>query len=353
MNISKDFFNNILIEATTLEATDIHLCIGTQPIFRVNGILVKDELSNILNRDDIEYIVETITPINKVGYLNENKSVDFSFSIDCVGRFRCNIYSQRGTFAIAIRILPFSIATLSELGIPNNIYEIISKSTGLFLITGTTGSGKSTTLASMIDNLNEKHGFHILTIEDPIEYIHNHKKSYVTQREIGQDTKDYNSAMRSALREDPDVIMLGDLRDKETILTALVAAETGHLVLSTLHTTSVASTIDLLVDFFELEQQQQIKSRLSAVLQGILSQQLIRKKDKDGLALATEFMYCTQQIKNIISYGDSNDITDIIEEDEIMYTMEQSLARLVKDDLISYDDAILKCFDIETFKNNI
>ncbi len=352
MNINDDYLESILLEAKTLSASDIHLCAGTQPLFRVNGILVKDEYSNILTREDIEYLVDSIIPINKTSYLSENKSVDFSFSKDGIGRFRCNIYSQRGSHALAIRVLPFNILSFEELGIPESLKEITTKSKGLFLITGTTGSGKSTTLASVVDLINNTHGYHILTIEDPIEYIHNHKKSYVTQREIGQDANDFSEALRSALREDPDIIMVGEMRDAETIAIALTAAETGHLVLSTLHTASVSKTIDRIIDSFPADQHLQVRSQLASVLEGVISQQLVRKKDKDGVVLATEVMYTTPAIRNLIREGKNYQINSVLQTGQSMnmHLMEEDLANLVKKSVITEEEAYIKAFDAQVLK---
>ncbi len=352
MNINDDYLESILLEAKTLSASDIHLCAGTQPLFRVNGILVKDEFTNILTREDIEYLVDSIIPINKTHFLSEHKSVDFSFSKDGIGRFRCNIYYQRGSHALAIRVLPFNILSFEELGIPESLKDITSKSKGLFLITGTTGSGKSTTLASIIDLINNTHGYHILTIEDPIEYIHNHKKSYVTQREIGQDATNFSEALRSALREDPDIIMVGEMRDAETIAIALTAAETGHLVLSTLHTASVSKTIDRIIDSFPADQHLQIRSQLASVLEGVVSQQLVRKKDKDGVVLATEVMYTTPAIRNLIREGKNYQLNSVIQTGQSlnMHLMEEDLANLVKKSVITEDEANLKAFDTQVLK---
>ncbi len=352
MNINNDYFNSLLTEAKNLGASDIHLCTGTQPLFRVNGVLVKDESVDALTKTDLDTLIEHILPEGKEEYLFENRSIDFSFSRNGIGRFRCNIYSQRGSFAMAIRVLPFSIESFETLGIPNSLKNITTKTKGLFLITGTTGSGKSTTLASIIDMLNENHGCHILTIEDPIEYIHNHKKAYVTQREIGQDAKNFSSALRSALREDPDIIMLGEMRDRETISIALTAAETGHLVLSTLHTASVSKTIDRIIDSFPAEQHVQVRSQLASVLEGVMSQQLIQRKDKDGIVLATEVMYTTPAIKNLIREGKNFQLNSALQTGQAnnMHIMEESLANLVKNDIISEEEAFLKCFDAQILK---
>lgn len=352
MAISDDFLDQILEEAKNLNATDIHLCAGTKPLFRVNGILVKEEDSIYLYPADIDVLVGAIVPINKWHDLKINKSIDFSFSKAGTGRFRCNVYSQRGSYALAIRVLPFNISSFEELGIPDSLKDITTKSNGLFLITGSTGSGKSTTLASLVDMLNENYGYHILTIEDPIEYIHNHKKSYVTQREIGQDAVSFSEALRASLREDPDIIMLGEMRDAETISIALTAAETGHLVLSTLHTSSVAKTIDRIIDVFPPTQQTQIKTQLSSVLNGVVSQQLVKKKHKDGIVLATEVMYTNAAIRNLIREGKHYQINSVLQTGQAqgMHLMEESLANFVKDDVITEEEAYLKATDIQVLK---
>lgn len=352
MALDDKYLTAILEEAKTLGASDIHICAGTQPLFRVNGVLVKEEYAEKLNRDEVDYLVENITPINKINDLKTHKSIDFSFSEPGVGRFRCNIYSQRGSYALAIRVLPFDISDFTSLGIPKSVMDITKKSKGLFLVTGATGAGKSTTLASIVNMLNESYGYHIITIEDPIEYIHNHKKSYITQREIGQDARSFKEALRASLREDPDIIMVGEMRDSETISIALTAAETGHLVLSTLHTSSVSQTIDRIIDAFPSAQHAQVRVQLASTLEGILSQQLVRKKDKDGVILATEVMYTTPAIRNLIREGKHYQINNILQTGQAlsMHMMEESLANLVKSNIISEDEAMLKAFDTQILK---
>ncbi len=352
MKIDNDYIEKLLLEAKDRNASDIHICTGTQPLFRINGVLVKDENSQRLTLEDVEFLIDCVMPRNKANILLENRSVDFSFSKPGIGRFRCNIYSQRGSYAIAIRVLPFNILGFEELGLPSSLRELKNKNKGLFLITGTTGSGKSTTLASIIDMLNDNEGYHILTIEDPIEYIHNHKKAYVTQREIGQDAVCFTSALSSALREDPDIIMLGEMRDKETISIALTAAETGHLVLSTLHTASVSKTIDRIIDSFPPEQHNQIRSQLASVLEGVISQQLVRKKDNSGIALATEVMYTTPAIRNLIREGKNFQINNALQTGQSfsMHMMEESLANLVKNGTITEEEAYIKALDTQILK---
>lgn len=352
MQIDDNYLDTLLFEAVNLSATDVHLCTATQPLFRVNGVLVKDEYSSILTREDIETLIDYITPINKLQQLENQKSADFSFSKSGIGRFRCNIYSQRGTYAIAIRVLPFEVHSFEKLGLPDSLKKITEKNKGLFLITGITGSGKSTTLASIIDLLNQNYGYHILTIEDPIEYIHNHKKSYVTQREIGQDSTSFNSALNEALREDPDVIIIGEMRDSKTISTALSASETGHLVFSTLHTSSVSKTIDRIIDSFPSEQQTQVRFQLASNLSGVISQQLVNRKDKKGVVLATEVMYTTPVIKNLIREGKTHLINSILQtgQNMDMHIMEESLAKLVNEDLITEEEANAKTFEPHLLK---
>jgi twitching motility protein PilT len=275
--------------------------------------------------------------------------VDFSFSRSGLGRFRANIYKQRNTFGIAIRSLPFNIPPFGSLGLPDAVKAFARRGKGLVLSTGSTGSGKTTTLASIIDIINTERKCHIITIEDPIEYLHKHKSSLVGQREIGSDTKSFTSALRAALREDPDVIMVGEMRDPETIAIALTAAETGHLVFSTLHTVGAAKTVDRIIDVFPPNQQNQVKSQLATVLEGVVSQQMIPKKGSGGVAVACEVMVVNNAIRNLIREGKPYQINSIIQTGVSagMQTMEASLAKLVSSGAISQDDAMLRATDTQ------
>jgi len=340
---SSEYLKKLCEYAVKAKATDLHLCAGSKPKMRVNGGLEFIETVVAVTPGDINEIVGQTLDDAKQKILRERRVIDFSFSFYGTGRFRANIYSQRGTFAIAIRILPFEILSFAELGLPASVENFTSKSRGLFLVTGATGSGKSTTLASLIDIMNARYHYHIITIEDPIEYLHNHKKSLVTQREIGEDAVSFADALRSALREDPDVIMVGEMRDPETISIALTAAETGHLVFSTLHTVGTAKAVDRIVDAFPPTQQNQIKSQLATVLEGVVSQQLIPRADKPGMTLASEVMFATPAIRSLIREGKHYQIDNAIQTGQNlgMQLLEADLARLYLAGAISKDDMTL------------
>ncbi|MDA3845491.1 MAG: PilT/PilU family type 4a pilus ATPase, partial [Vallitaleaceae bacterium] len=287
-----EYMDYLLEETMRNKATDLHLCAGSKPLMRVNSRLIPVEGSERVMPEFINSVVEAYLDDIQLEMLKVNKAVDMSYSKPKLGRFRCNFYTQRGTFAIAIRTLPIEIPPFDSLGLPDVIKEFTTKTKGLILIVGATGSGKSTTLASLIDMINETYQYHITTIEDPLEYLHRHKNSMVTQREIGGDAISFADALRFSLREDPDVIMVGEMRDMETISIALTAAETGHLVFSTLHTIGAVKAVDRIIDAFPTEQQNQIRSQLATVIEGIVSQQLMPRSD-DGLVVASEVMVAT------------------------------------------------------------
>lgn len=325
-------------------ATDIHLCVGSRPLMRVDSRLIPIPDTEMITPEMISQIVETYLTKERLELLNKNKVVDFAYSKSNFGRFRSNVYMQRGTYAIAIRALPGEVKSFGELGIPPLIEIFTTKRSGLVLVAGATGSGKSTTLASIIDVINNKYNYHILTIEDPVEYLHKHKKSLVTQREIGDDAVSFSSALRSALREDPDVIMVGEMRDMETMAIALNAAETGHLVFSTLHTVGAVKTIDRIIDSFPSEQQNQIYGQFATVLEGIISQQLIPRSDHAGTVLACEVMTVTPAVRNLIREGKAYQINNIIQTGSSagMMSMERSLAKFCREGIISRMDAKLR-----------
>lgn len=351
VNVDK-YISELLTESTKRHATDVHICTGAKPLFRINGKLLKVEEEEALTFSMVNEIVEGLVPEGGMTFLQKNRVLDFSVSKNGVGRFRCNIYFQRGSYAIAFRVLPFEIPKFDELGLPESVKKIVTKARGLYLITGGTGSGKSTTLASLIDMFNEINQYHIITIEDPIEYLHKHKESYITQREIGSDALTFADALRAALREDPDVIMVGEMRDPETISIALTAAETGHIVLSTLHTVGAGKSIDRIIDSFPAEQHKQVRSQLATVLEGVVSQQLLMRKDKQGVCLATEVMYSNPAIKNLIREGKHYQINSILQSGQKagMHLMEDSLAKLVIDGLLTEEEAFYKAQDDQLLK---
>ncbi|MDR1208701.1 MAG: type IV pilus twitching motility protein PilT [Clostridiales bacterium] len=340
------YLSDLLDRTNETRATDLHICVGERPLCRVNGALRPID-DTVITPPLAAAVVSALLDADQRERLARERVVDFSFSRPGVGRFRVNVYSQRGTFAAAIRRLPFDIPAFSELGLPGAVLSFTGRTKGLILATGATGSGKSTTLASLLDAINSRHNRHIITIEDPIEYLHKHKKSLVTQREIGADALSFPQALRSALREDPDVIMVGEMRDMETISIALTAAETGHLVLSTLHTVGAAKSIDRILDAFPPAAQAQVRSQLATVLEGIVSQMLLPRLDGGGLIAACEVMTVNTAVRNLIREGKHYQINSVIQTGAAqgMTMMEDSLARLIKSGAISAEDASLHAPD--------
>lgn len=339
--------NELLKLAVDNGASDIHLTVGIPPIFRLDGLLVKlDKLERLLP-DDTQRFAYSIMSQPQIEHFEKHGEVDFSYSLLGFCRFRINIYRQRGSVGMALRAVPLSVPSIESLGLPNTLKDMANLKRGLILVTGPTGSGKSTTLASMINYINETQNSHVLTLEDPIEYLHRHNHSMVNQRELGLDTKSYAAALRAALRQDPDVILIGEMRDLETISTAITAAETGHLVLSTLHTMGAVSTIDRIIDVFPPDQQQQIRIQLSAVLQGVISQQLIRRSDNSGRVAAMEIMLCNAAIRNHIREGKTYQIMNSIQtgRKEGMISMDAFIADLYRNHQITYEDAIAHAVD--------
>lgn len=336
-----------LLELTVKEgASDLHLTVGISPIIKVNGKLVRLE-HEILRPEDTEAYAREILQdaYEKYDAIGE---YDTSYSIHGKGRFRVNIYKQRNSTALAIRVISLDMPTLDSLGYPETLKDICNLKRGLVLVTGPTGSGKSTTLAALINEINSNRESHIITIEDPIEFLHKHNKSIVNQREIGKDTLSYERALKAALREDPDVILIGEMRDLETISTAITAAETWHLVFSTLHTIGAAKTIDRIVDVFPPHQQEQIKIQLASVLQIIISQQLVETVDGDRNA-ALEIMVATPAIKNLIREGKTHQIESSIQTGSKygMRTMDMELANLYREGIITQETAMNSAIDRE------
>ena len=330
------------------KASDLHLTAGVPPTIREHGQLIHVGEERLTVPALQQYAKEVLTEEQYNEVLQEGE-IDTSYSVEGIGRFRLNVYKQRGTLAFAFRVIGMKIPTLEDLNLPPIISEFTKKTRGLILITGPTGSGKSTTLAAMINMINQEHSYHIITLEDPIEFLHRHGKSIINQREIGRDSKSYSNALRAALREDPDVILVGEMRDLESISIALTAAETGHLVLSTLHTIGAAKTIDRIIDAFPPYQQQQIKVQLSTVLLGVVSQQLIERKDKQGRALALEILLTNPAIRNLIRENKVFQINSVMQTSNKygMQTMDSNLAQLYKQGIITYEDCIAYSTDSE------
>lgn len=295
------------------EASDLHLAVGRPPIIRVDGVL-RDVGTEVLMPDVTKKMVYSILSDSQKQKFEENKELDFSLSVSRLSRFRVNVHYQRGTVAAAFRVIPAVIRGFEELHLPKTVCERLSRRpSGLVLVTGPTGAGKSTTLAAMIDLINRERQCHIITIEDPIEYLHAHKKALVEQREVGEDTMSFATALKYVLRQDPDVIMVGEMRDLETIQAALTAAETGHLVFSTLHTVDAAQTVERIIDVFPPHQQEQVRVQLSAVLEGILSQRLLPSARGKGRELAVEVLVATDAIRALIREGKTYQIPSMIE----------------------------------------
>ncbi|QSZ26533.1 type IV pilus twitching motility protein PilT [Aceticella autotrophica] len=346
--------NELLTLVIEKGASDLHITVGIPPVLRINGYLTKLNLPP-LTPLDTEEITKDLLTSKELEMLEAEGDIDLSYSVKGLGRFRINAYKQRGTYSLAIRAVALRIPSIDELGLPVVAKELALMTRGLILVTGPTGSGKSTTLASMVDLINSKRTCHILTLEDPIEYLHKHNKSMVNQREIGHDSISYANALKAALREDPDVILVGEMRDLETIQIAITAAETGHLVLSTLHTIGAVKTIDRIIDVFPPYQQQQIKVQLSNVLEGIISQQLLPRIDNSGRIVAVEVMIATPAIRNLIREGKTFQIQSMIQTGNKfgMISMDMSIVQLEKKGLISMDDAFTYSIDKENFKRMV
>lgn len=335
--------------------SDLHVSVGLPPIIRVDGKLIRTEFSP-LTREDVQMMAFSMLNNEQRRVLEQNWEIDCSYGLHGVGRFRVNIYRERNNYAIAMRTITTDVPTFDQLALPNIVKEAADRPRGLILVTGPTGSGKSTTLAAMIDHINTSRSEHILTIEDPIEYLHTSKRSVVHQRELGSDTRSFGNALKSALREDPDIILVGEMRDLETISLALTAAETGHLVMGTLHTSSASQTIDRIVDVFPAEQQQQIRIQLSNSLVAVFSQTLISRLSpegkKIGRVLAQEIMIVTPAIANMIREGKTAQIYSAIQTGGLqqMQTLEAALKELYSKQLITYEDAISKTSRPEDLK---
>lgn len=345
----------LLDKMKQLDASDLHLVTGIPPAYRVNGELQFSQENEVLTPEKIESIVRVMLSDKQWAVLQEKKDLDFSYGISGVGRFRINIHYQRGSLAAAIRLISYDIPSLEDLGLPKSIREFCLRHRGLILVTGPTGSGKSTTLASMIDIINRTRSAHIIIVEDPIEYLHSHKKSIVEQREIGGDSGSFADSLKYSLRQDPDVIMIGEMRDLETISTALTAAETGHLVFGTLHTPDAPGAIDRIIDVFPPYQQSQIRLQLSTSLVAVVAQTLLPKLNNTGRVPAVEILVGTPAVGNLIRSSKTHQLYNIMQTSSQigMQTMDQALINLVKNKLISKESAIQRARDARMIKESL
>jgi len=339
--------DDLLKEVMQYKASDLHVSAGMPPIMRIDGSLLKTKYQ-ALTPSSIEELLFPMLNNEQRRVLEQTWELDMSYGVSGVGRFRVNVYKNRGTYAAAFRTVVSTIPTFESLGLSDVVKSITGRPRGLILVTGPTGSGKSTTLAAMIDHINETRSEHILTIEDPIEFVHKSKKSVIHQRELGQDTRSFANALKSALREDPDIILVGEMRDIETIALAITAAETGHLVFGTLHTSSASQTIDRIIDVFPEGQQQQIRTQLGGCLEAVFAQTLLQKLQPDGTkkgrVMAQEILIKTNAIANMIREGKSAQIYSAIQTGMGigMQTLEYALSELYKQNLISAEDALAK-----------
>ena len=346
--------DDILRHALDRDASDIHLKLGAPPFLRRYGHLGPEEMFPPLGELDLQDIVKQLADEGQRERLANERQVDLGYGTDALGRFRVNIYHQRGEMRIAMRAIPRSVKKLDELQLPEVVSKMSEESRGLILVTGTTGSGKSTTLASMIDLMNQREALHIVTVEDPIEYAHRDRLSMISQREVGVDVPTFAAGLKGALRQDPDVILVGEMRDLETIETAIMSAETGHLVMSTLHTLDAPETVTRVIQAFPDHQREQIRVVLSSVLKGIVSQRLVPRADGNGLVPAVEVMMNTALVRDIIKDPERSprELTDAIAKGHVSYgtqTFDQSLMNLYRRELITYDEALSQATNPDDF----
>jgi twitching motility protein PilT len=346
--------NDLLKIAVENGASDLHLKVGTYPMMRVRGTLLPAAEERRLEHEDLVTMAAAVLPAGHRDKFKDNHEVDLAYSVAGLGRFRCNAFQQRGTIGMIFRVIPMKVATVDDLMLPKVLKKIAAEERGLVLVTGTTGSGKSTTLAAMVDEINSTRTAHIMTIEDPIEYLHRDNRSVINQREIGVDTNSFAHALRSALRQDPDVILVGEMRDFETIQTALLAAETGHLVLSTLHTLDATETINRIIAVFPPHQQKQVRIQLSSVLKAVISQRLIPRTDSKGRVPAVEVLITTAFLRDcILDKEKSHLIHGAIAQGTSQYgmqTFDQSVFSIYESGHISYEEALRWASNVDEFK---
>lgn len=333
------------------KGSDLHLAAGVPPVLRIDGKLLATNY-DVLSDFEVQRMIYAVLTDEQIRTFETDYELDCSYELKEVSRFRVNVYRDRGSVAVAFRVIPSKIPTIRELGLPLVLEDLSRRARGLVLVTGPTGSGKSTTLAAMIGQINNERSEHIITIEDPIEYLHNHRRSLVNQRELGADTRTFAQALRHALREDPDVILVGEMRDLETMSLAITAAETGHLVFSTVHTNSAAQTVDRIVDVFPSGQQEQIRIQLSNTLEAVLSQQLLPRAGTPGRIAAMEIMIASPAVRNLVREAKAHQITSIIQTSAHlgMQTMDQCLRDLYQRGLITYEEAMGRAMNQEELK---
>lgn len=341
----------LLEEIVRKNASDLHLQVGLPPMMRVDGVLTPFSGYNQLNAEEVEQLVFAILDDDQRKILIKDKEFDFSFAFGDLGRFRVNAFHEKGNLAASLRLIPNQIKTINELGLPSVVQSFADYPRGLILVTGPTGSGKSTTLAALIDKINNEKAQHIITIEDPIEFTHKSKRSVIAQREVRYDTYSFSAALRSSLRQDPDVVLIGEMRDLETISAAITIAETGHLVFATLHTNAAAQSIDRMIDVFPPHQQPQVRSQLANILQGICAQRLVPAIG-GGRVVAAEIMVANSAIRNIIREGKTHQLDTVIQTgaDQGMQTMDRTLVKMVQSGIVTYDDAREFAVDLAEFE---
>jgi twitching motility protein PilT len=342
--------DDLLREACERGSSDLHLTVGLPPVVRVDGSLTRLDYKP-LSPTDTQRLIYDILTNEQVEMFERTKELDFSYGVQGVGRFRVNVYKQRGSVGAALRAIPDRIPTFEQLSLPSILRDLSRKHSGLILVTGPTGSGKSTTIACMIDTINSERPVHIMTMEDPIEYLHRHKRGMVNQRELRTDTDSFANALRAILREDPDVILIGEMRDLETIQAALTLAETGHLVFGTLHTRNAPQTIDRVIDVFPPHQQEQIRVQLSNTIEAVIAQQLLPRIG-GGRIVCVEIMVATAAIRNLIREGKTHQIYSVLETGAQfgMQTMDKALAELCRNGLITGEEAMIRAIDRENIK---
>lgn len=349
---ARDTLDVLLTTLIERGGSDLHLTVGAPPTIRINGQLLRlNDYAPLTPSDTVRLVRSVVTPEQWLRF-ETAREFDMAYSVPGLSRFRVNLFQQRGSYGAVLRAIPFEIKPLAELGVPPQVETFAHMPSGLVLVAGPTGAGKTTTLASLLDVANRTRADHIMTIEDPIEFIHEHKRCVVNQREVGEDTDGFATALKHVLRQDPDIILVGELRDLETVSTAITAAETGHLVLATLHTQSAAQTVDRIVDIFPPHRQQEIRTRLSATLQGVVTQSLVQRSDGQGRTVVCEVMFTTTAVRSLIREGRNQEITAFMQSsaDGGMLTFDQHLAERVRTGLISYEVGLEVCHTPEEYK---